>query len=725
MGLVRANARALLAGVALTAIASAQVAQAQETTTANTSFMTLLERIVVGAGKEKIAIDTPQAVTVVTQGDIDVQQAVTTGELFQGVPGITVIGSDRAFGEAFNIRGIGKTESSPEAARIIVNVDGQPKFFEQYRMGSFFGDPELYKQVEVLRGPASSTLYGAGAIGGVINFTTKDASDFIKDGKTGAIKLKGTYADNGDSLMTSALLAHRINETFEVLAAGNWRTSDDFLKADGTPLEGSAFDGLSGLVKAKASFGDNNEQSLTASYQRLNNTAEQTRLAQTGKYVTDVFGFVDLDVVDQTFVLAWENPDSDNPWIDANVSLSYSDTLNQQRNHRAERDGPLSNLAPTDPNGITFADSDYQYSTLQLKADNTVEWITDDFENYFTVGLQASTQDRLVRYPGYDFEPPTHPQGTEDKLGLFVQDELTWDNLTVTAGIRGDWHTVTPFNDSFPTLDGSAFSPKLAAIYALSDNINIFGSVAHTERLPTIDELYSVAAPTLPNPPRSPLGSSGKTASLDLRKEAALSFEAGFSLTADDMVLSGDNSSLKFTAFHSKIRDMIASNTAPAYGQTAPTYYGNIDEAEISGFEIEAAYNSEAFFANLAYTHTVGTNLLTGMPLTTVPQDKFVLSGGLRNTEWNLEYGARLTIAAEGDYILPTNGMGFGADGTAEPWHTVDLFANWKPEQGPLEGTEILASVDNLFNADYRENLEYDRSKGRTFKLTLSKQFDY
>ena len=725
MGLVRANACALLAGVALTAIASAQVAQAQEAANTNTTFMTLLERIVVGAGREKIAIDTPQAVTVVTQSELEAQQAVTTGELFQDVPGITVIGSDRSFGEAFNIRGIGKTESSPEAARIIVNVDGQPKFFEQYRMGSFFGAPELYKQVEVLRGPASSPLYGAGAIGGVINFTTKDASDYIKDGNTGAVKVKGSYADNGDSLMTSAVLAHQINDTFEVLAAGSWRTTDDFLKAEDTPLEGSAFDGLSGLVKAKAHFGENNEQSLTASYQRLNNTADQTRLAQTGKYVEDVFGFVDLDVIDQTFVLAWENPDSDNPWIDANVSLSYSDTLNQLRNHRETRDGPLSNLAPTDPNGITFADSDYQYTTLQLKADNTVEWITDDFENYLTAGLQVSTQDRLVNYPGYDFEPPTHPQGTEEKLGLFVQDEFTWNQLTLTAGIRGDWHAVTPFNDTFPVIEGSAFSPKLAALYALNDNINVFGSIAHTERLPTIDELYSVAGSTPPNPPRSPLGSSGKTASLDLRKEAALSFEAGFSLSADELVLSGDSSSLKFTAFHSRIRDMIASNTAPAYGETAPTYYGNIDEAEISGFEIEAAYNSEAFFANLAYTHTVGTNLTTGQPLTTVPQDRLVLSAGLRNSEWNLEYGARLTAAAKGDYILPTNGMGYGADGEAEAWHTVDLFANWKPDQGALEGTEIFASIDNLFNADYRENLEYDRSKGRTFKLTLSRQFDY
>jgi hemoglobin/transferrin/lactoferrin receptor protein len=33
--------------------------------------------------------------------------------------------------------------------------------------------------------------------------------------------------------------------------------------------------------------------------------------------------------------------------------------------------------------------------------------------------------------------------------------------------------------------------------------------------------------------------------------------------------------------------------------------------------------------------------------------------------------------------------------------------------------------IDNLFNADFRENLSVDRSVGRTFKITLAKQFDY
>lgn len=240
MGLVARLATALLGSVALGVLGVGAVhAQSQNP---NTKYVTLLERLVIGSGARKVAIDTPQAVTVVDQADIDQKQASSTGEIFDDIPGVTMIGSERVLGESFNIRGIGAAETSGDEARIIITVDGAKKFYEQYRMGSFFSDPELYKQVEVLRGPASSTLYGSGAMGGVINFTTKDASDFIKDGQTGAVRVKGSYSSNGNGTLTSGILAHRINETFEVLATGNFRQSDLATLAGGGTLAGSEFE---------------------------------------------------------------------------------------------------------------------------------------------------------------------------------------------------------------------------------------------------------------------------------------------------------------------------------------------------------------------------------------------------------------------------------------------------------------------------------------------------
>ncbi len=715
---------ALLGSAAMAAAILPQIANAQNV---NATNITLLERLVIGAGTDKIAINTPQAVTVVTQDEIDNAQATTTGEIFASVPGVTMVGSNRVLGEAFNIRGIGTTENSSDGSRIIVNVDGMPKFYEQYRMGSFFSDPELYKQVEVLRGSASSTLYGAGAIGGVINFTTKDPSDFIQPGKTGAVKLKQSVTSNGTGTLSSGIIAHRVNESFEVLAAGNWRRSNNVIYANGNVSEGSAFNSLSGLVKGVVHFGDNDEQTVKASYQQLTSGADQMAYAQTGIVPGTPFGFADRYVTDKTAILEWSNPDSDNPWVDFNLSLSYSDTLNEQRNHRDVVDGPLTIGTPGDPRFGTFADTDYRYRTLQLKADNTVEWSSGDVENYFTFGLQASSQDRSVFFPAApNVAFTTHPNGNEKKLGLFAQDELIWnDQLTITGGMRVDGHWVTSETPGIADKDGYALSPKLAALYEFNDHINVFGSVAHTERLPTIDELYSSSAASAPNP-GNPAGSSGKSTSLDLRKEKANSIEAGFALSGYDLVTSGDTAAIKTTVFYNHISDMIASNANAAFGAPQPSYYGNINQAELYGLEIEAAYNSDYLFANLAYTFTIGNDLSTNTPLTTVPQNKVVATLGGRHPEWNLEAGVQVTLADVGRYIYPENGArGPQADGTAEAWQEVNLFASLKPETGPFTGTEVRFGVDNLFNADYRENLSTNRSGGRTFKLSLAKQFDY
>lgn len=709
MGLVKSRAAALMCGAAL-AVVAVQSAAAQNV---NTTNVTLLERLVIGAGAPKVAIDTPQAVTVINQADIDATQAATTGKLFASVPGITVVGSQRQFGEAFNIRGIGTTDNSSDGSRVIVNVDGTPKFNEQYRMGSFFSDPELYKQIEVLRGPASSTLYGAGALGGVINFTTKDASDFIREGYTGAARIKTGFDSNGLGTLTSAVLAHQINETFEILAAGNWRRREDIDLAKGGTLSGSGFDALSGLIKGTAQIG---EQELSLSYQRWSSDAKDQAYAQTGTLAA--FGITDRVVVDQTAVLHWENPATDNPWVDLNVNLSFSDTTNEQTNHRARLGGPRTVVGANIPGVGTIGadnillDTRYGYRTWQLTADNTVEWIGDTFENYLTAGLQASTQDRVVERLNGGGALPAHPQGKEDKLGLYVQNEFIWDDrLTLIAGTRADFHWVNSSTGA-QSVSGTALSPKLAAHLDLTDNIGVFASYAHTERLPTIDELYSVAL--------------RKTASPNLLKESAESYEAGFALSGNDLLTSGDTAALKTTAFYSDMTNLIASNATPAAGRPSTTYYGNIGQARIYGVEVEASYDSELFYTNLAYSMTVGDNLVTNTPLTTVPQSKLVATAGLRQAEWDLDYGARVTLAEVGRYVVPTIQQGqVAADGTAEAFATLDLFASWKPQQGQFKGLELTAGIDNLFNADYRPNLSADRSTGRTFKFTLAKQFDY
>ncbi len=90
--------------------------------------------------------------------------------------------------------------------------------------------------MEVLRGPASSTLYGSGALGGTVNFTTKDASDFLEPGQTTAIRTKTSYESNGKRPPRLADLGAAHGRKHEFLFSGNYRQSDKIQTATGQSI---------------------------------------------------------------------------------------------------------------------------------------------------------------------------------------------------------------------------------------------------------------------------------------------------------------------------------------------------------------------------------------------------------------------------------------------------------------------------------------------------------
>lgn len=718
MGLVSRNVFCLLGSAAIVAVATASATHAQDGAQTNVADkqgrVTLLQRLVLGAGVEKIAIDTPQSVSVVEQEDIDQEQATTVGDVLKRIPGVNTSGSDRVFGQTFNIRGIGAPESAGEEGRIIVTVDGATKFYEQYRMGGFFSDPELYKKVEVLRGPASSTLYGSGALGGVINFVTKDASDFIADGDTGALRLKGGFNSNRNGWLGSVVFAQRMSADAEFLLSGNFRRADPYVTGNGTEIRSSDFSAWSGLAKGTFNVGE--EGRLRLSYQQWDSDADDQDYAQVG--TESLFGTVDRHVVDRTGVVSYENPFSDNDWLDLKVSASYSDTKVDQTDATGN---PMFGL--TCATSLLFCDTEYGYRTWQFNVQNTSEWRGENWENFLTYGWQTAYQVRtaepmtLAGTPGgINF----HPEGTDLKTGLFVQNEFIWDErLTIIPGVRLDWHRLSPGTSTGLTASDTdtAVSPKIAAHYRFNDHVAVFGSIAHTERFATLDEVFSTGG-----------SRNSFLPSLDLNKEASNNYEIGFALSGYDIFQPGDGVQLKTTGFYNDISDLISLNPALRPGPNALPGYVNIDKARIYGFEVELAYESDFVFANAGYSHVVGKDQTTGAYLTTVAPHElaFTLGGKLPQHDLRFGWKARV-VAAPQDPALRSSQANWTGTSTrfADSFNVHDVFVSWTPQDGQFAGWEAEFGVDNLFDTEFKEFLHNDAAKGRTFKLSLSKQFGW
>ncbi len=661
---------------------------------------TPLDRLIIGAGEHKIALDTPQAVSVVTQEDMDQQQMTTLGDAFEMMPGIAVSGSERVLGETFNIRGVGAPETAGDEGRIIVNVDGATKFYEQYRMGSMFSDPELYKQVEVLRGPASSTLYGSGALGGVISMTTKDASDFLDADDDYAIRIKTGFDSNNEGLLNSVIAAYKPLDQLELLGVLNYRQANNYSVGsnfnhqeieDGS-VNGSKFNTFSGLVKGTLRFGSQNEQSIRASYQQWRSDEDDQDYAQTT--TSSSFGTVDRQVTDHTAILSYQNPASDTPYLDLDINLSYAASFNTQSDAR-DATG-----APRPPSTSLFQESEYGYSTFEGKISNTFDFSGDTFENYLTAGVQTAYQ---IRETNTDTALGFHPEGTDIQTGFFVQNEFIWnDSLTLIPGIRID----------FQTLEGegiagagqnqkTAISPKLAAHYRINDMFSVFGSYAHTERVPTLDEIYS-----------NDFASGTPNYSPDLKKEKSDNYEIGFSVSNQNLILEGDSIQTKVTGFYNKIGNYI-ERQRNQYPQ-----YVNTGKVKIYGIEAEAAYDSEYAFASASYTAIRGKNDVTNGYINTVAPDEGNFTVGAKIPSQGIKLGWRSRFIAEQERVVSRG----RSETPAIDVH--GMYASWtSQETGLLEDINVNLSIDNLFDRRYQEYLSNDPNKGRTVKISVSKKF--
>jgi hemoglobin/transferrin/lactoferrin receptor protein len=136
-------------------------------------------------------------------------------------------------------------------------------------------------------------------------------------------------------------------------------------------------------------------------------------------------------------------------------------------------------------------------------------------------------------------------------------------------------------------------------------------------------------------------------------------------------------------------------------------------------------------FANAAYTYTMGLNTSATVTratkyLTTVAPHELKLTLGGKVPHHDLRFGwnARIVAgpqdSARNTDVPPPNSTRYA---TAFDVH--DVFLSWTPKDGPMQGWEVHGGIDNIFNRQYKEFLLNDVSKGRTFKLSLSKQFGW
>ena len=200
----RRNGFSLLSAAITAALLGAPLAHAQNAppdqnttkSTESSGTVTTLGTIVVTANRRSETLQkVPMAVSALTYHDIQRQHLQDFSDYAASVPGLGAISLGPGMTE-LSIRGIASGSQQPSAS-VGVYVDETPFGSSSvFAIGSALTpdlDPADVERIEVLRGP-QGTLYGAGALGGVIRFITipPDTENY-----SGRLQLGGTSVDGG------------------------------------------------------------------------------------------------------------------------------------------------------------------------------------------------------------------------------------------------------------------------------------------------------------------------------------------------------------------------------------------------------------------------------------------------------------------------------------------------------------------------------------------------
>lgn len=174
---------------------------------------TLSDRIVVTASDLPETIEsTPASVTVVTKKEIDDRAARDLVDVLREVPGISVSRTG-SLGKSSSL--FMRGASSKQTLVLWNGIEINDPYFSGYNWGQF--STAGVERVEVARGPFSS-LYGADAVGGVVNIITTGASDRttidLAGGGHGLVNGVVSVAQTEGAASFNATVEHRQDDGF-------------------------------------------------------------------------------------------------------------------------------------------------------------------------------------------------------------------------------------------------------------------------------------------------------------------------------------------------------------------------------------------------------------------------------------------------------------------------------------------------------------------------------
>lgn len=626
------------------------------------------EQIVVSAARTEVRLsDTPGSTILLSTNDVAATPALRVDDVLRQVPGFSLFrrsGSRtaNASSQGVSLRGLGGSAAS----RALVLADGIP-FVDAFG-GWVYWDriPRVaLSTVEVFRG-GGSNLYGSAALGGVVQFLTRQA-------ETPAFTLETSYGNERTPDLSF----------WTGTRAGKWDFSlaTEMFRTDGFILVPTS---LRGSVDTRA-----NSEDATV-YARIGHElGENGRIFARGNFYTEFRNNgTPIQTNDTRLGEGAAGVDKQFGVGDSLAIRLYGDVQGYNQKFSA---------VATDRNSEAL--TDIQHVPEQVVGGGA-QWThllgkSQTFIGGIDLSEVMGASEELL------FSGPNKSRvggGRQRTLGLFGEDILRLQKWTIIPAARfDDWNNfngsviTVPISGSvgatlYPSRSERAFSPRLSVLRSVNEHVSVTGSIYRAFRAPTLNELYRTFR----------VGNILTNNNASLNAERLTGVEAGVNVTGWDHRLD-----LRGTFFWSDIVDPIANVTISMTPSLITREKENLGRTRSRGLELDGVVRvNRSIQISAGYAYTTATVVsypgnpggidLVGLDVPQVPRNVFT---------WEARYWnpSRLLFSVQGRFV----GRQFDDDQNHFP---LDRFYAMDCEVGRslTHHLEIFAAAENLLDQRYQ-----------------------
>jgi len=662
-----------------------------------------LGKVVVTATKTEREIkDIPASVSLISKEDIEEIPADYADDILRNSAGI---GIDRGKGGLSSLSSFIYIRGFSQPRAVVLMRDGVP-INRAVCGGTLFNEVPIgtVEKIEVVRG-ASSSLYGSGAMGGVVNIFTKEPTEETK------VTIDNSYGTHNTYKSSTTLSGPLGEDLGYVLSYGHLKT-DGFVAFDGMHKE------RAGEIAAVTKM----RKAAIPNYRTADNTFAKlvykldpfSSFSLSHSFWKDDIGqgrkFFHTDVERNRTILGYRNKGLD---LDVSANLFY---LNEKIVHYLDNalwpsaSQPFEELAQI------------RYKPGKDTGGNLTFSFPLSENQVLTTGLDyrwAEMEDKLNTFGPPAKKGEEKAVGRQHNASLFFEDEINLGEvgpgeLSLNLSGRADWyrtyggyHHKKQWNpkqkkyiiteDSYSAKTSGAFNPKLGAVYHLSDSTTLRASVGRAFHMPYLYSLYGTT--------ECPPGKINE-GNPDLKPEYVIGYELGL----DQRI--GENLVLRLTGFYNDIHDWMDKS----YLTKNTNKWSNIDEVRTAGLEIEGEYNlfdDLTLFANYNYLYTeidkysnppcaAKKGTYEGKRLSDQPEHR--TNFGLTYAPESLTFSLRCRyVGSRYDDLENTKKL--------EEYLTADLLISKKIR----EFIEVALEINDLFNESWHDDADWLASPGRTY----------